>query len=156
MNLRQLYQEVILDHNKKPRNFGVVDPHNRHAHGHNPLCGDSYEVSLFVDGEGIIKDVAFSGEGCAISKAAASMMTQRIKGKAAAEAAVLVDQFRGMLTGELDLSAEHELGHLTVFEGVAQRPERVKCAVLPWHTLQAALRGSEQVSTEGEHDVVES
>lgn len=151
-NLRNLYQEVILDHNKKPRNFGSLEGANRHAHGHNPLCGDTYEVAAIVVGEdGTIEDIRFSGEGCAISKAAASMMTQHVKGKSVDEAEELIEQFRAMLTGKL-ADEDNQLGHLKVFEGVAQRPERVKCAVLPWHTLHAALEGKEEISTEGDAD----
>lgn len=155
-NLRDLYQEVILDHNKKPRNFGTLEDANKHAHGDNPLCGDKYDITVLVDDEGMIQDVAFSGQGCAISKAAASMMTQHVKGKSVEYAETLIEEFRNMLTGELDLEeGEHHLGHLTVFEGVSGRPERVKCAVLPWHTLLAALEGQEIISTEGEHDFVD-
>lgn len=155
-NLRNLYQEVILDHNKKPRNFGEVEGANKHAHGDNPLCGDKYDITVLVDDEGIIQDVAFQGEGCAISKAAASMMTQHIKGESVEYAETLVEEFRNMLTGELDPEGEHHLGHLKVFEGVSQRPERVKCAVLPWHTLHAALEGQDIISTEGDNDIVDS
>lgn len=154
-NLRDLYQEVILDHNKKPRNFGTLEDANKHAHGDNPLCGDKYDITVLVDDEGVIQDVAFSGQGCAISKAAASMMTQHVKGESVEYAETLIEEFRNMLTGEMDLEEEHHLGHLTVFEGVSGRPERVKCAVLPWHTLLAALEGQEIISTEGEHDFVD-
>lgn len=154
-NLRDLYQEVILDHNKKPRNFGTLEDANKHAHGDNPLCGDKYDITVLVDDEGVIQDVAFSGQGCAISKAAASMMTQHVKGESVEYAETLIEEFRNMLTGEMDLEEEHHLGHLTVFEGVSGRPERVKCAVLPWHTLLAALEGQEIISTEGEHDIVD-
>ncbi len=152
-NLRNLYQDVILDHNKKPRNFGPLEGANRHAHGHNPLCGDTYEVeALVVDDDGTIEDIRFSGSGCAISKAAASMMTQHVKGKSVAEAEELIEQFRLMLTGKVDDIEDNKLGHLKVFEGVCQRPERVKCAVLPWHTLHAALEGKGATSTEGDDD----
>lgn len=155
-NLRDLYQEVILDHNKKPRNFGEVEGANKRAHGDNPLCGDKYDATLLVDEDGIIQDVAFEGQGCAISKAAASMMTQHVKGEPVEHAETLIREFRNMLTGELDLDREHHLGHLTVFEGVSGRPERVKCAVLPWHTLHAALEGQDIISTEGDDDIVDS
>lgn len=153
MSMRALYQEVILDHNKKPRNFGELDEANRHAEGDNPLCGDNYTIYAVVDDDGVIKEVKFDGQGCAISKAAASMMTVRIKGMTIEEAQELVEGFRHMLTGELEAGDREKLGHLTVFEGVAQRPERVKCAVLPWHALLAALEGDEKASTEGDHDV---
>lgn len=150
-DLRELYQDVILEHNKKPRNFGVLDPHTHDAHGHNPLCGDDYHVYLFVE-DNIVKAITFDGAGCAISKAAASMMTARIKGKTLDEARVLVDEFRRMMAGEESESEGEHLGHLRVFQGVAQLPNRIKCAVLPWHTLNAALGGAEKASTEGEHD----
>ena len=150
-DMRQLYQEVILDHNKKPRNWGRLEEANRHAHGDNPLCGDSYDLEVRVD-DGVIAAIAFSGSGCAISKAAASMMTQRVKGQSVDDAQALVDEFRQMITGELDPEDSANLGHLRVFKSVAQRPERIKCAVLPWHTLHAALQGDEATSTEGEHD----
>lgn len=154
-DMRQLYQEVILDHNKKPRNWGQLEEANHHAHGDNPLCGDSYDIDVLVDDDGIIEAIAFSGSGCAISKAAASMMTQRVKGKSVADAEALITEFRQMITGELDPQDSKNLGHLRVFKSVAQRPERIKCAVLPWHTLHAALEGEEKTSTEGEHDPVE-
>lgn len=152
-DLRNLYQELILDHNRNPRNFGELHDCNHHAHGDNPLCGDSYDVRLKLSADGVIEKIGFSGSGCAVSKAAASMMTQRVQGKTAEEADQLVDQFRQMLTGKLDPeSEESKLGMLKVFTGVASRPERVKCAVLPWHTLRAALRGEEIASTEGDYD----
>lgn len=151
-DLRNLYQEVILDHNRKPRNFGVLAAANRQAHGDNPLCGDNYTIYARVNDEGVIEEVSFDGSGCAISKAAASMMTVRMKGKTIADAEVLIQEFRDLMTGNLDVSGEHHLGHLTVFEGVARLPQRVKCAVLPWHALQAALEHKESVSTEGDHD----
>lgn len=152
-DLRNLYQEVILDHNKNPRNFGDLEEPSHHAHGDNPLCGDSYDISVILADDGTIEDINFSGSGCAISKSAASMMTQRVKGKPAADAEVLVDEFRKMLVGDIDPEAEgNQLGHLKVFLGVAGRPERIKCAVLPWHTLRAALRGSDVISTEGDDD----
>jgi len=153
-DLRDLYQEVILDHNKKPRNFGVLDPFTHDAHGHNPLCGDDYHVYLFVDGD-VVKDIRFDGAGCAISKAAASMMTSRIKGKTLDEARTLVEEFRLMMASEESDEQSEHLGHLRVFQGVAQLPNRIKCAVLPWHTLNAALGGTNQASTEGENDVWE-
>lgn len=151
MDLRALYQEVILDHNKKPRNFGPLEGANREAHGYNPLCGDDYIVRLIVEDD-VVHDVKFEGEGCAISKAAASMMTKRIKGKPVADAEVLIAGFRQMMTGEIDAETEDHLGHLKVFQGVSQLPNRIKCAVLPWHTLSAALEGADATSTEGEED----
>ena len=152
-DLRTLYQEVILDHNRNPRNFGPLEGCNHRAHGHNPLCGDSYEISVKLADDGTIEAVGFDGSGCAISKASASMMTKWVKGMSSDEAEVLVDQFRQMLIGTFDPEDEtSKLGMLKVFTGVATRPERVKCAVLPWHTLRAALKGEEVISTEGEED----
>ncbi len=151
--LRQLYQDVILDHNENPRNFGDLEDANCEAHGDNPLCGDEYVVSAKLTDDGEVESVAFSGEGCAISKAAASMMTQHVEELSREETEKLVNEFRDMLTDDLDLEEDdHDLGHLKVFESVASRPERIKCAVLPWHTLLAALEGKESISTEGEAD----
>lgn len=151
-DLRNLYQEVILDHNRKPRNFGVLEDANRQAHGDNPLCGDNYTVYAQINDQGVIEKVTFDGSGCAISKAAASMMTVRVKGRTIEEAEAVINEFRALMTGQLDKDGDHHLGHLTVFEGVAKLPQRVKCAVLPWHALHAALENKESVSTEGEHD----
>ncbi len=151
-DMRQLYQEVILDHNRKPRNFGSITGANRHAEGHNPLCGDHIKLTMNVL-DGKIDSIAFEGEGCAICKASASMMTGAVKGKAVQEAETLVEEFRGMATGTLnpDGTANH-LGKLKVFVGVKDLPSRVKCAILPWHTLHAALHSAASVSTEGEAD----
>jgi nitrogen fixation NifU-like protein len=151
MDMRSLYQEVILDHNRKPRNFGPLEGANRTAHGYNPLCGDDYEIHLLVEDD-VVQDIRFEGEGCAISKAAASMMTSRVKGKPVADAEILIREFREMMAGDLDPESEHHLGHLKVFEGVSKLPNRIKCAVLPWHTLNAALHGEEAASTEGDSD----
>jgi nitrogen fixation NifU-like protein len=146
--LSELYQQVILDHNKKPRNFHKMEAANRRAEGYNPLCGDQLTVYLDLE-EDVVQDISFEGSGCAISKAAASMMTQAIKGKTRAEAETLFDEFHRMVTGELDeeLTPNH-LGRLTIFSGVRDFPARVKCATLSWHTMHAALRGEEVVSTE--------
>ncbi|TXD31593.1 SUF system NifU family Fe-S cluster assembly protein [Lujinxingia vulgaris] len=152
-DMRALYQEVILDHNRKPRNFGPLEGANRVAQGTNPLCGDNYTIYARVNDDNIVEAVSFEGSGCAISKAAASMMTTRIKGKKVESAEQLIEEFRAMLTGELDLQGDHSLGHLTVFEGVAQLPQRVKCAVLPWHAMHAALEGDDETSTEGDSDI---
>ncbi|HEY4698150.1 MAG: SUF system NifU family Fe-S cluster assembly protein [Gallionellales bacterium RIFCSPHIGHO2_02_FULL_57_16] len=161
-DIRQLYQEVILDHNRKPRNFGSILGANRHAEGHNPLCGDHIRLSMNVL-EDKIETIAFEGEGCAICKASASMMTGAVKGKSVQDAEIMVEEFRGMATGTLDLDrADHHLGKLKIFAGVKDLPSRVKCAILPWHTLHAALHpvlspveGAEfSVSTEGEADPV--
>ncbi|HEY0728527.1 MAG TPA: SUF system NifU family Fe-S cluster assembly protein [Pyrinomonadaceae bacterium] len=146
--LSELYQQVILDHNKKPRNFRKLDTANRSAEGYNPLCGDHLTVYLDVEGDAV-KEIAFEGSGCAISKAAASMMTQAVKGKSKEQAEALFTEFHSMVTGELDEETdENNLGNLKIFAGVREFPVRVKCATLPWHTLHAALNNKEQVSTE--------
>lgn len=145
---RRLYQEVILDHNKKPRNFGVLENANRHAEGHNPVCGDHITLYLQVDDEHI-HGVSFEGQSCAICKASASMMTGQIKGRTVAEAETLIQEFREMATGKLDVNTQpHHLGRLTVFAGVRELPSRVKCAILPWHTLHAAFKDMDSTSTE--------
>jgi nitrogen fixation NifU-like protein len=147
----RLYQEVILDHNRKPRNWGLLADANRRAEGHNPLCGDHIVLTLAVDGGGCIERVGFEGEGCAICKASASLMTTHVRGRPVAEAEALVREFRDMATGKLDVERdEHHLGRLRVFAGVRDLPSRVKCAILPWHTLHAALHGEAMTSTEGE------
>jgi len=146
--LSELYQQVILDHNKKPRNFKKLEGANRSAEGFNPLCGDQLTVYLLM-GEGAVRDVSFVGTGCAISKAAASMMTQAVKGKTREEARALFEEFHRMVTGELDEEAEpNSLGRLKIFAGVRDYPARVKCASLPWHTMHAALEGEETATTE--------
>jgi nitrogen fixation NifU-like protein len=148
-DLRELYQEVILDHHKRPRNCRRPDDANRHADGFNPLCGD--KVSVFVRLEdGVVRDIAFQGSGCAISTASASMMTESLKGKSEAEAARIFERFRDLVTGKTPAGGDHpELGKLAVFEGVRDYPMRVKCATLAWHTMRAALAGSrETVATE--------
>jgi nitrogen fixation NifU-like protein len=145
----QLYQEVILEHNKKPRNYGPLPEANRKAEGHNPLCGDHISLTLDVEGDRIEK-IGFEGHSCAICKASASMMTTTVKGKTVAEAENLIQEFRELATGKLDPTAPHHLGRLTVFSGIAGLPSRVKCAVLPWHTLHAAFHNEASVSTETE------
>ncbi len=146
--LSDLYQEVILEHNKNPRNFREMPGANFRADGHNPLCGDQLKVYLHVDGD-IVTDVSFTGSGCAISKASASMMTQALKGKTKDEAERLFDEFHRMVTGKLDIeNEENHLGKLRIFAGVLEFPARVKCASLSWHTVHAALQGEEAVSTE--------
>lgn len=145
---RQLYQEVILDHNKKPRNYGVLADANRSAEGHNPLCGDHISLSLRVEHDAI-RDIAFQGETCAICKASASMMTVAVKGKNVGDAGSLIQEFRDMATGKLDTQTQaHHLGRLNVFAGVRELPTRVKCAVLPWHTLNAAFHNQPSATTE--------
>jgi nitrogen fixation NifU-like protein len=138
-DLRELYQEVILDHNKKPRNFQVLEGANRRAEGYNPLCGDQITVYLRLEDD-VIREVSFQGSGCAISKASASMMTASLKGKTKAEAEALSERFHQMVTGGDNGTADPaELGKLAVFSGVREFPVRVKCATLAWHTLRAAL-----------------
>jgi nitrogen fixation NifU-like protein len=148
---KALYQEVILDHNRKPRNYGALEHASHHAEGHNPLCGDHISVSLDLNGERI-DGIAFQGESCAICKASASMMTVSVKGKTRADAERLIQEFRDMATGKLDLDGAHHIGRLTVFAGVRDLPTRVKCAILPWHTLHAALNSVASISTEAEDD----
>jgi nitrogen fixation NifU-like protein len=146
--LSELYQQVILDHNKKPRNFRKLESANHFAEGFNPLCGDHLTVYLDLE-DGAVKEIAFEGSGCAISKAAASMMTQAVKGKSREQAEELFTEFHLMVTGELDEETqENKLGNLKIFAGVREFPVRVKCATLPWHTLHAALNNEEHVSTE--------
>ena len=146
--LSDLYQQVILDHNKKPRNFRKLEAANRVAEGYNPLCGDQLTVYMQLEDE-MVRDVSFEGSGCAISKAAASMMTQSVKGKTKQEAESLFDEFHRMVTGQLDEEATpNQLGRLTIFSGVRDFPARVKCASLSWHTMHAALNGEDSVSTE--------
>jgi nitrogen fixation protein NifU and related proteins len=147
--LQDLYQEVILDHNRRPRNFQILEDANRKAEGYNPLCGDQITVYVHLEND-VIKDVSFQGTGCAISKASASLMTTSLKGKTRAEAESLFGRFHQMVTGTGDRSDDPaELGKLAVFAGVREFPVRVKCATLSWHTLRAALRGAEEkVTTE--------
>lgn len=146
--LSELYQQVILDHNKKPRNFRKIENANYTAEGYNPLCGDHLTIYVNVaDDE--VQEIAFEGSGCAISKAAASMMTQAVKGKTREQTEELFKEFHSMVTGELDEETEeNSLGNLKIFAGVRDFPVRVKCATLPWHTMQAALNKQERVSTE--------
>ncbi|MFB3818360.1 MAG: Fe-S cluster assembly sulfur transfer protein SufU [Candidatus Methylomirabilales bacterium] len=147
-DLRELYQQVILDHYKRPRNFQLLPGADRKAEGHNPLCGDEVVIYLKMDGDRIA-DISFQGAGCAISKASASMMTASLKGKTRAEAEDLFKKFHRMVTGENGAPDPLELGKLAVFCGVSEFPVRVKCASLAWHTMRAALEGrNEKVSTE--------
>lgn len=144
-DLQDLYQEVILDHNKRPRNFRAIE-HGRAAEGHNPLCGDRLTVYLRIENNRIV-DASFQGSGCAISKASASLMTDAIKGKTVEEAEALFERFHGMITKAPDEPVD-DLGKLSVFAGVRQFPVRVKCASLPWHTLRAAVEARDKVTTE--------
>jgi nitrogen fixation NifU-like protein len=141
MDLRELYQSTILDHNKRPRNFRVPERANREARGDNPLCGDKIAVHLLLE-DGVVVDVGFQGSGCAISKASASLMTESVKGRRLEDVEALFARFHGLVTGPptgpVDAS---DLGKLAVFSGVREYPVRVKCATLPWHTVRAALRG---------------
>jgi len=147
MDLKELYRDVILDHNRKPRNFGRLDPADAHADGHNPLCGDRLTVSVRLSGDRI-EDVRFDGKGCAISTASASMMTEAVKGKSRGAVAELFDKVHSALTQQ-DAAVDPALGKLAALSGVREFPARVKCATLCWHTLNAALeRGAATVSTE--------
>ncbi len=147
-DLRDLYQEVILDHHKRPRNFGALPGANHHADGLNPLCGDHLSVHVDVE-DGVIRGVSFEGAGCAISRASASLMTDAVKGRPVAEAERLFEEFRRMVTSDVDEEVEASLGKLAVLCGVREFPSRVKCASLAWHTLHAALgENGAPVSTE--------
>jgi nitrogen fixation protein NifU and related proteins len=145
-DLRELYQEVILDHNKRPRNFGPLADANRRAEGRNPLCGDHLSVQVDVK-DGVIENVAFEGAGCAISRASASLMTDAVKGKSVEEAERMFAEFRRMVTSDVDEAVEESLGKLAVFCGVREFPARVKCASLAWHTLHAALEASNDTAS---------
>ena len=148
-DLLELYQEVILDHNKRPRNFGQLPDADRVAEGHNPLCGDRLTLYVASDGDRV-DDLRFEGSGCAISTASASLMTEAVKGKTVAEAKALFEAFHELLTGDPSVRGEAavELGKLAVFTGVREYPVRVKCATLAWHTLQSALGDGGVATTE--------
>lgn len=147
-DLRELYQQVILDHNKNPRNFHELPAATSKVDGYNPLCGDHYTIFVELDGDRI-KDVGFTGSGCAISKASASVMSSSIKGKSTEEAHKLFDVFHRLVTGDPGGLSAAELGRLAAFSGVSEFPARVKCATLAWHTLKSAIDGEQQVvSTE--------
>jgi len=146
-DLRDLYQDVILEHSKSPRNFRELSPADHTAEGYNPLCGDRFTVYLNMEGDSI-RDVSFQGAGCAISKASASMMTQVLKGKTKAEAEKIFERFHGLVTGRAPAQDAEELGKLAVFSGVSEFPVRVKCATLAWHTVHAALEGEKEATTE--------
>jgi nitrogen fixation NifU-like protein len=147
-DLRELYQQVILDHNKNPRNYKELPGATAKVEGYNPLCGDHYTVYLQTDGE-TIRDVGFTGNGCAISKASASVMSSTVKGTTKEEADRLFETFQKLVTGHGGDLDEDELGRLAAFSGVSEFPARVKCATLAWHTLRTALQGSaDKVSTE--------
>jgi len=150
-DLKALYQEVILDHNKKPRNYGKLTPSTHHAEGHNPLCGDHISVTLNLAGDKV-EAIGFEGEACAVCKSSASMMTVAVKGKTRPEAEALTQDFLAMATGKMDMSAPNTMGRLAVFAGVRDLPTRVKCAILPWHTLHAAFNSVQEVCTEADAD----
>lgn len=144
--INELYQDIIIDHSKRPRNFRVIEDANHRAEGYNPLCGDRCQIFL-RERDGVIDEIGFQGAGCAISTSSASLMTEAIKGKTVAEAEEMLERFLALLTKDQDTPSE--MGKLAVFSGVREFPVRVKCATLAWHTLRAALRDSrEVVSTE--------
>jgi nitrogen fixation protein NifU and related proteins len=149
-DLRDLYQETILDHSKRPRNFREMPEATGHAQGFNPLCGDKATVFVRLE-DGVVRDVSFKGAGCSISTASASLMTESLKGKSRAEVEEIFQRFHALITSDPSRAAENtapELGKLAAFSGVSEFPVRVKCASLPWHTLKAALQGEGQASTE--------
>ncbi|MBT3223840.1 MAG: SUF system NifU family Fe-S cluster assembly protein [Proteobacteria bacterium] len=146
-DLRELYQEVILDHNRRPRNFRALEDATHSAAGHNPLCGDNVTVSLILT-DGVVTDIAFQGSGCAISTASASLLTEAVKGKTEEEIQAIFGAFQELVTGRDDNPDIEALGKLAVFEGVREFPMRVKCATLAWHTVRAALDNKEAVTTE--------
>lgn len=147
--LQQLYEAMILEHNKNPRNFKILEGCTHQSHGKNPLCGDDYYVFLNIDDQQIIQDVGFIGQGCAISKSSGSLMTDRVKGKSVSDVLALKEAFLHMVTEGISESEKVLLGKLTVFEGVKQYPVRVKCAALVWRALEdALLRSQGTVSTE--------
>jgi len=146
-DLRELYQEVILDHNKRPRNRGRLEDVTNEADGHNPLCGDAVHVTIHAE-NGKINEIAFDGQGCAISTASASLMTEAVKGKTIEEAEEIFREFQTMVTTPGSDEDHEDLGSLVALAGVREYPVRIKCATLPWHTLHAALAGVDKVSTE--------
>jgi len=145
-DLRDLYQQIILDHNRNPRNYRELPNATKRVDGYNPLCGDHYTVFVELDGD-VIKEITFTGNGCAISKSSASVMTTTVKGKKTEVAEKLFDTFHKLVTGEPAGLSEAELGRLAAFSGVSEFPARVKCATLAWHTLHSALQGEQEVVT---------
>lgn len=141
--LKQLYQQMILDHNRNPRNFRPVESANHRAHGHNPLCGDDYFLTVKLNEKNVIEDIGFEGNGCAISKSSASMMTEAVKGMSISDAAKLKDAFLKTLLGNSEVSDLERIGNLRILEGVKEFPVRVKCATLIWRTLENILSGAE-------------
>ena len=149
-NLEALYQEVILDHNRKPRNFREMEHADRHIHGRNPLCGDEVTVYVKLDGD-TVSDVSFKGQGCAVSRSSASLMTAAVKGKTVDETMRLFDRFHDMITGKLNEAERGQMGSLAALGGVSKFPLRVKCASLAWHALRSALQqGPAEVTTDFE------
>ena len=147
--MRELYQQMILAHNKNPKNFRIIEDPSHYAEGHNPLCGDNLNVYMMLDNKSIIQDISFQGSGCAISKSAASMMTEALKGKEEQEARDMFDLYHLLVTGKVKPEeVKKQLGKLTIFSGVWEYPARVKCASLSWHTVKAALDKEEVASTE--------
>ena len=147
-DLRDLYQQVIVDHSKRPRNFRIIEGANRTVHGYNPLCGDKITIFLKMEGD-VVKDLSFQGSGCAISTASASLLTEALKGKTLNEAEALFESFHDLVTGLQPVEEPEKLGKLAAFSGVCDYPTRVKCATLAWHTLRSALKGEAQtISTE--------
>jgi len=145
----ELYQQVILDHNRKPRNFRDMEDSTHSCHGYNPLCGDDYTIYLKVDDAGVIQDISFKGSGCAISKASSSLMTDYLKGKNIDDSRVIFEEFHKMVLGEFDPDEEeHHLGKLKLFKGIRVFPSRIKCASLSWHTMVGALDKGDDVTTE--------
>ena len=154
-DLKALYQEVILDHNKKPRNYGKLTPSTHHAEGHNPLCGDHISVTLNLNGDKV-EAIGYEGEACAVCKSSASMMTVAVKGKTRDAAETLTQNFLAMATGKMNMDEPNNMGRLAVFAGVKDLPTRVKCAILPWHTLHAAFNSVQEVSTEADADPMQA
>ncbi len=147
-----LYQQVILEHNRKPKNYRKISEATHQAEGYNPLCGDHLWVYLQVSDAEVVDDVSFEGDGCAISKASASLMTTLIKGKTLADARIAIEQFRQLITGQIDPQAADKLGRLKIFSGVQHYPTRVKCAGLAWHTLENAAAHEHVVANTEQHD----
>ena len=144
----ELYQQIILEHNRSPRNYGPLADATHSAEGDNPLCGDRYTIDLRLDDEGIVAAISFYGAGCAISKASASLMTEIVTGMNTTEATALFELFHDLVRGRLNPDRHAELGKLQVFEGIWEYPARVKCAILPWHALSSSLIGGGLVTTE--------
>ncbi|MEK9866988.1 MAG: SUF system NifU family Fe-S cluster assembly protein [Betaproteobacteria bacterium] len=153
MSSKQIYQEVILDHCKKPRNWGKIESPTHKAEGINPLCGDHIWVTMNIKDD-IVDDIQYEGESCAICMASGSMMTAKVKGKPISEASTLVENFRALTTSPDWDDKDKSLGSLSIFAGIRDLPSRVKCAMLPWHTLTSAMNSEGDISTEGEHDPV--